>query len=139
MKLNRLAKFAWGVLLSNLAVILLGAYVHAPGSGAGCGSTWPLCNGVIVPQDPGINTFLLLASLTLTAWWLSGGDTVKFTLRRKESWFFLAGFINLILLAPVLMQLIHLLLADAVWIRLVFASAVVLAVRPSAPQGLKVS
>jgi heme A synthase len=33
----------------NIAVILWGAYVRATGSGAGCGSHWPLCNGEILP------------------------------------------------------------------------------------------
>lgn len=51
-KLNGFAKYAWGVLAYNLAVILWGAYVRATGSGAGCGSHWPLCNGEVIPQSP---------------------------------------------------------------------------------------
>jgi len=47
-----LARFAWSVLAWNLAVILWGAYVRASGSGAGCGSHWPLCDGEIVPLAP---------------------------------------------------------------------------------------
>jgi len=47
-----LARFAWAVLAWNLAVILWGAYVRASGSGAGCGSHWPLCDGEIVPRAP---------------------------------------------------------------------------------------
>jgi cytochrome c oxidase assembly protein subunit 15 len=31
-----------------VAVIVFGAFVRASGSGAGCGSHWPLCNGVLV-------------------------------------------------------------------------------------------
>jgi heme A synthase len=46
----RVARFAWIVLLYNVAVILWGAYVRATGSGAGCGSHWPLCNGLVVPR-----------------------------------------------------------------------------------------
>jgi heme A synthase len=49
-KTGRLAAFAWTVLAFNLAVILWGAFVRASGSGAGCGSHWPLCNGEVVPQ-----------------------------------------------------------------------------------------
>src|SRR5690349_14995615 len=45
-------RFAWGVLGWNLLVILWGAYVRASGSGAGCGSHWPLCNGEVVPKAP---------------------------------------------------------------------------------------
>ena len=48
-RVNRLSRFAWGVLAYNLAVILWGAYVRASGSGAGCGAHWPLCNGEVDP------------------------------------------------------------------------------------------
>ncbi len=157
MKLNRFARYAWGVLAFNLFVILWGAFVRASGSGAGCGSHWPLCNGEVIPPSPQLetiiefthrmtsglslllvvgllvwafraypkghpvrlgavlamifivtealigavlvlfswvaknesigrvisvalhqaNTFLLLASLTLTAWWASGGKPIR--------------------------------------------------------------
>jgi heme A synthase len=55
---HRLARFAWGVLAYNIAVILWGAYVRASGSGAGCGEHWPLCNGVLLPRDPGLATVI---------------------------------------------------------------------------------
>lgn len=299
MKLNRFAKYAWFVLVFNLGVILWGAFVRATGSGAGCGSHWPLCDGVVLPSSPQfetivelthrmtsglalllvagmlvwafkaypkghrvrfgaslssifiiieallgaslvlfgwvadddsvaravsislhlVNTFILLAFLTLTAWWASGGGWVRFTgqktalaglliavaamfligisgaitalgdtlfpasslsdvFTREQSetdhflkglrvWHpviaFVAGFymafiaglfrmfssqstvqkfsmglmglyliqliaggINVILLAPVWMQLVHLLLADLVWIVLILLSASVL-------------
>ncbi len=51
-------RFAWGVLAANLLVILWGAYVRASGSGAGCGSHWPLCNGEEVPHSPRIQTVI---------------------------------------------------------------------------------
>jgi len=282
MRLTRFAKYAWFVLIFNLGVILWGAYVRATGSGAGCGSHWPLCNGEVIPRAAQIetlvefahratsgmaflfgmahlamlfmvaealvgaglvlfewvaddaslgraiaivvhlvNTFMLVASLALTAWWgsktrffqlqprrsalvfiivgvvailvlgASGalaalGDTLfpaesllagirqDFSstahflvrlriyhptialivgvyllifanwqaLRRSESpqrrvlarWLsFLvaiqiaAGALNVLLLAPVWMQIIHLLLADAVWIVYVLASSEILA------------
>jgi cytochrome c oxidase assembly protein subunit 15 len=44
------ARFAWLVVAYNIAVTLWGAYVRATGSGAGCGSRWPLCNGQLVPS-----------------------------------------------------------------------------------------
>ena len=50
MKFGRFAIYAWGVLAYNIVVILWGAYVRASGSGAGCGSHWPLCNGEVVPR-----------------------------------------------------------------------------------------
>ena len=47
-------RFAWGMLAWNVLVVLWGAYVRASGSGAGCGSHWPLCNGEVVPVAPRI-------------------------------------------------------------------------------------
>ena len=303
--LSRLARFAWGVLTYNIAVILWGAYVRASGSGAGCGEHWPLCNGVVLPRDPSIatviefshritsglalmavvvllvwvrrstapgdpsrraagwtvffmlteaavgaglvlfqlvadnatmaramfmavhllNTFVLLGWLTLTAWWLSGGDAVTlrghggrvamltaataglllvgasgavaalgntlypdaslaeglaadlsatshFLIRlrilhptfavvtavgllfgasrlvdatdRTSAVFarlvaglagaqLVLGTVNVILLAPVWMQIIHLLVADLLWIAFVLFGASVLAIRASTP------
>lgn len=77
----RYARFAWAVLLFNLAVILLGAYVRASGSGAGCGAHWPLCNGEMLPRDPAVQTvieyshrlssgvaLLLVVGLVVGAW-----------------------------------------------------------------------
>ena len=51
-------RFAWGVLGWNLLVVLWGAFVRASGSGAGCGSHWPLCNGEVVPLAPRIETII---------------------------------------------------------------------------------
>jgi heme A synthase len=171
MKLTGYAKFAWIVLLYNLFVILWGAYVRATGSGAGCGSHWPLCNGEVLPRAPQIetiieythrlssgiafilvlvmflwalraypkrhlvrlgaslsmilittealvgaglvlfewvahdasvgravsivihliNTFLLLAALSLNAWWASGGKPFNLRGNRLSTWLFLIG------------------------------------------------
>jgi heme A synthase len=79
MRLTRFARYAWGVVLYNLAVILWGAFVRATGAGAGCGSHWPLCNGEILPPAPAIETMIefthrltsglaLLAVLGMVAW-----------------------------------------------------------------------
>jgi heme A synthase len=46
------ARYAWGVLLWNILVILWGAYVRASGSGAGCGNHWPLCDGSVMLVSP---------------------------------------------------------------------------------------
>jgi cytochrome c oxidase assembly protein subunit 15 len=40
----------------TLLVIVWGAVVRATGSGAGCGSHWPLCNGNVVPLAPTVAT-----------------------------------------------------------------------------------
>ncbi len=55
---SRFTRFAWGVLAWNLVVVLWGAYVRASGSGAGCGSHWPLCNGEVVPRAPRLETII---------------------------------------------------------------------------------
>ena len=58
MRRNHFATFAWAALAYNLAVIVWGAYVRASGSGAGCGSHWPLCNGQIIPRAAMIETLV---------------------------------------------------------------------------------
>src|SRR5215813_13700333 len=58
MKLDRFAKYTWFALAFNLLVIVWGAYVRASGSGAGCGSHWPLCNGEVIPGSPTIKTVI---------------------------------------------------------------------------------
>lgn len=58
MKLDRFAKYAWFTLVFNLLVIVWGAYVRASGSGAGCGSHWPLCNGQVIPNSPTVKTII---------------------------------------------------------------------------------
>lgn len=178
MQLTRFAKYAWFVLAFNLGVILWGAYVRATGSGAGCGSHWPLCNGEVIPKSQQVetliefthrassgiafllvlgmliwawrkfpqrhrirsvalfsmvfmitealvgaglvllelvaentstaraisisihlvNTFLLIAFITLTAWWASGGKPVRLTFGNFNVWLLLIGLIGVILL-----------------------------------------
>jgi heme A synthase len=58
--LERFRKFALFNLAYNVGVILWGAYVRASGSGAGCGSHWPLCNGEVIPRPQKIQTWIEL-------------------------------------------------------------------------------
>lgn len=53
-----LRRFAWGVLVYFVAVILWGALVRATGSGAGCGDHWPLCNGTVIQHSPRLDTMI---------------------------------------------------------------------------------
>ena len=179
MSMSRLARFAWAVLAYNVAVILWGAYVRATGSGAGCGSHWPLCNGEMLPRSPDVamliefshritsgiallavvvlliwilracpkghparlggaltvffmlteaavgaglvlfqlvadnatlaramfmavhllNTFILLACITLTAWWLSGGQAISGKDHPAAAWATVAGCAALLLVS----------------------------------------
>ena len=178
MKLTRFAKYAWFVLTFNLGVILWGAYVRATGSGAGCGSHWPLCNGEVIPRTGQIetliefthrlssgvafllvvgmlvwawrifprghrvrtaaifsmifmitealvgaglvlfelvadnassaralwisvhlvNTFILLACISLTAWWSSGGSPVNIRWSKLDVWLLLLGLLGVLIL-----------------------------------------
>jgi len=178
MKFTRFAKYAWFVLAFNVGVILWGAFVRATGSGAGCGSNWPLCNGEVIPRSLQIetliefthratsgiafllvlglliwawriyprghrvrrgallsmlfmisealvgaglvllelvadntstaraswisihlvNTFLLLAFLTLTAWWATGGKSIHLQVADIKMWLLLIGFVGVIFL-----------------------------------------
>lgn len=56
--MNRFAKFAWFVLAWGLIDILWGAFVRASGSGTGCGSHWPTCNGEVLPALQRIETLI---------------------------------------------------------------------------------
>ena len=58
--MDRFARFSWFTLAYTIAVILWGAAVRATGSGAGCGSHWPLCNGEVLPREPRIETIIEL-------------------------------------------------------------------------------
>ncbi|MGP8175138.1 MAG: COX15/CtaA family protein [Terracidiphilus sp.] len=53
-----LRRFAWGVLVYFIAVILWGTLVRATGSGAGCGNHWPLCNGTVIQHSASVNTLI---------------------------------------------------------------------------------
>jgi len=53
-----LRRFAWGVLVYFIAVILWGGLVRATGSGAGCGDHWPLCNGTVIQHSARIDTMI---------------------------------------------------------------------------------
>ena len=53
-----LRRFAWGVLIYFVAVILWGTLVRATGSGAGCGNHWPLCNGTVLQHSAHVDTMI---------------------------------------------------------------------------------
>ena len=178
MKRTSFGNFAWTVLAYNILVVLWGAFVRATGSGAGCGSHWPSCNGEIIPRAPQIetviefihrvtsglslvlvlvlfvwafraypknhsvrrgasfsllfiitealvgaglvlfewvamdasvgrvvsiaihliNTFLLLACLAVTAWWGSGGEALNLKGHGIAFWLFVFAFVGVILI-----------------------------------------
>ena len=61
-----LSVFAAAALGWMILVILEGAVVRATGSGAGCGSRWPLCNGDFVPHHPRLATIIEFTHRSMT-------------------------------------------------------------------------
>lgn len=59
-KSEKLAYYSWLVLFYTIGVIVWGAFVRATGSGAGCGSHWPTCNGDIIPRPGSMETMIEL-------------------------------------------------------------------------------
>ncbi|HEX4921214.1 MAG TPA: COX15/CtaA family protein [Candidatus Bathyarchaeia archaeon] len=41
---------AYGSVLSTYVLILIGGYVTTTNSGLGCGESWPLCSGAVLPS-----------------------------------------------------------------------------------------
>ncbi len=89
-----LRRFAWGVLVYFIAVILWGTLVRATGSGAGCGNHWPLCNGTVMQHSASVNTMIefthritsgiSLFSVVGLLWWTYAG-TVRGHLARAAA------------------------------------------------------
>jgi heme A synthase len=77
---TRIARFAWFTLTFNVGVVLMGALVRSTGSGAGCGSSWPTCQGELLPELDGATAIefahravsgvalLLVFTLALLVW-----------------------------------------------------------------------
>ena len=62
-----LARFAWLTLAFFILVVLWGAVVRATGSGGGCGSNWPLCNGYVNPlHHPRLATIIEYTHRSMT-------------------------------------------------------------------------
>lgn len=60
MQNRRFSQYTIGVLAWTILVILWGAFVRITGSGAGCGSHWPLCDGKVIPRAPEVETLIEL-------------------------------------------------------------------------------
>jgi len=58
---RNLVRLAWGLLAYTIVVILWGAFVRVSFSGDGCGTHWPLCNGVIIPVGAETKTYVEFA------------------------------------------------------------------------------
>lgn len=60
-------RLAWASLFFTVAVILGGAVVRATDSGAGCGESWPRCDGHIIPFSAEGATLIELTHRLMTA------------------------------------------------------------------------
>ncbi len=92
---------AWAALIGNVLVILQGAVVRATGSGAGCGSHWPTCNGEFLPLAAPTETLiefshrlLSLTVLLLGIWLLSRA----WRARRERPGFFTFAAVSFVFL-----------------------------------------
>jgi heme A synthase len=140
-----------GVLLAGLGAMLL---VGASGAIAALGDTlFPardLAEGLAQDASPTahvllrlrvLHPILALGAAVLVAVAASSGWSERAAGARKAALALLvlfgaqlvAGLVNVALLAPVWMQLVHLLLADLAWLALVVLAARVLAVAPEPP------
>ena len=61
MQIQKFRNYVWVTLGYTLLVILWGAVVRATGSGAGCGSHWPTCNGEIIARPETVETMIELS------------------------------------------------------------------------------
>ncbi|MEY4631902.1 MAG: Heme synthase [Pseudomonadota bacterium] len=95
---KNLVRFTWLCLVYTVFVIVWGAYVRASGSGAGCGSHWPLCNGTAIPATPSKATLIefshrLTSGLSLVAvaamfFWVRKVAARGTAFRRAAKWSF---------------------------------------------------
>ena len=59
--------YLWGVLLFTVAVIISGDIVQATESGAGCGDSWPKCDGTLIPAFADIHMAIEFIHRMLTS------------------------------------------------------------------------
>jgi cytochrome c oxidase assembly protein subunit 15 len=90
------ARYARVVLGLTVAVILWGAYVRISGSGNGCGSHWPMCNGEVIPKAKGIKTLvefshrassgIAFLAVAFEAFWARRAFEPRHPARRAAQW-----------------------------------------------------
>lgn len=89
---SQLHRFAQFLLFYTLLVILWGAWVRISHSGDGCGASWPLCNGQIIPEAEHKKTWVefshrmtsgLFGLLVVYMYWVGRKIAPKGTALRK--------------------------------------------------------
>lgn len=87
-------KFAFLLLLYTLLVILWGAWVRISHSGDGCGDTWPLCRGQLIPESQQGKTWVeyahrlmsgLYGFIVIYFWWVARKLYAKENFARKAA------------------------------------------------------
>lgn len=63
---SRIRLLAWSVLWLTVAVVIGGALVRATDSGAGCGESWPICGGQIIPEIGNYHTAIEVSHRLMT-------------------------------------------------------------------------
>ncbi len=73
------SRYAWFVLLYTVFISTTGVLVRFSGSGAGCGNSWPLCYGQVVPPPTALETIIEFShriisglgfvAVMVLAWW----------------------------------------------------------------------
>ena len=59
--------YLWGILLFTVAVIISGDIVQATESGAGCGDSWPQCDGTLIPAFADVHVAIEFIHRMLTS------------------------------------------------------------------------
>jgi len=124
-RLRTWSRLAWTGAAATFFLIAFGGFVRISESGMGCGDSWPLCNGRVVPEMS-FATFIefghrivaavvaaLVVALAVTAWkWADAGDPLWTKLKRAS------------VLAVVLVAVQVMLGAATVWLELPAASVI---------------
>ena len=63
---SRIQIFSWTMLWLTVAVVVGGALVRATDSGAGCGESWPICGGQIIPEIGNYHTAIEVSHRLMT-------------------------------------------------------------------------
>lgn len=62
-----LYRVSWFIVAYTVLIVVWGAWVRLSGSGDGCGDSWPLCNGEVVPLKSATKTLIEFAHRASTA------------------------------------------------------------------------
>jgi len=93
--MDRLTRLAWAVIGWNVVTILLGSVVRATHSGAGCGRSWPTCEGQLLPALEGATAIefthrvasgVALVLVGVLAWAVFRTKPPAHPARRSASW-----------------------------------------------------